>query len=117
MPTYIIFKRDSGEVVHVHNEADDVATPPEEILELVDPAHDRGALEVTMAEPTRLRHGVAHRVHPQTRRLEAVEEASFGGASASSIAGSRPLPPGVRTVYELEHPEAKREPRRGDEQS
>jgi hypothetical protein len=109
MPTYIIFRRETGEVVHVHSEPAEFATAPEDVLVHVDPEHDREGLEVMAVEPAHLPVGVPHFVDTESGRLRPGDAGSFAGASATSGAGPPRLPRVVRTVYEHERdrPEAK----------
>jgi hypothetical protein len=100
MPTYIIFRRETGEFVHVHAEPEEFATAPEDVLVHLDREHDGEGLEVIAVEPTHLPVGVPHRVDPETRTLRPADAGSFAGASARSGEGPARPPHAVRTVYE-----------------
>ena len=100
MPAYVIFHRQSGQIVHVHIEPDEVAMPREGLLAMVDPSHSREALDIVVADLATLRAGIASHVDPQTRKVKPAEKEGFGfvGGWLGSNVPQR-LPSGVRRVY------------------
>ena len=100
MPTFIVVHRETGEIVHTHAEPDEARTDEQNVLEHVDPAHDRAQLRVVRVDDDALKEGLLHRFDPDSERLEEVEKApGFGGGSVRAAATP---PPSARVTYRRE---------------
>jgi hypothetical protein len=101
MPAYLIFERETGQIMHVHIEPDEVATPREGLLAMVDPSHERESLEIAVTDLEQLRAGIAGRLDPQTGKTMPAEEDGIGFAGGWAGANSpHALPPHVRRSYQ-----------------
>ena len=80
MPAYLIFERETGQIVHVHIEPDEASTPREGLMAMVDPSHDPDALDVIVADLEQLREGIGGRVDPQTRETTPTADNEIGFA-------------------------------------
>lgn len=100
MPTFIVVHQETGEIVHAHVEPDEARTHERNVLEHVDPAHDRAQLRVVRVEDGTFREGLLYRFDPDSERLEEVEDApGFGGGS---LQGAGTPPPSARVEYRPE---------------
>jgi hypothetical protein len=99
---HVIFKRDSGEVVHVHIEPDEVGTSREGLLAIVEPSHDPESLEIAVVDLEELKSGIADRIDPKTQKVMPADEGSIGfaGGWAEANQAPPPLPAHVRRTYE-----------------
>ena len=98
MPTYLVIERSSGHVVHTHVEPDHVGTAEQDVLEHVDPAHDRSGLQVVRVGDAPSAEGVLHRYDPESGTLEQSDDApGFGGGTVRSAEAP---PPSARVTYE-----------------
>jgi hypothetical protein len=104
VPTYVVFNRSTGEIVHVHFEPAGIGSSPEDVLRLVETELDRATLEVLpVAED--VAHGAqALRVEPRERRIVSapVAEAVNSGGGLAVAIESELLLPSIRTEYTSE---------------
>ena len=100
MPAYVIFERDTGRIVHVHIEPDEMATPREGLLAMVDRSVDRDRLDVLVAVSADLRRGISSHIDVSSRKLIAIEEGA-GRAGGGAIRANAPglADPDARRVY------------------
>jgi hypothetical protein len=102
MPTHVVFDRTSGEIVHTHVESEDVQSAPEDILALVDPAHEHSQLDVMSVEESLSPGSGPVYVDQAARRLVSLEEGKTkgnGGALPVTYQPGRVWPP-AQIVYE-----------------
>jgi|GEM_PF-2529340 len=107
MSMYVVYNRKTGEIVHSHAEPEDMKTPREEILSLVDPSHDASQLEVALVDPEAVRVDKTYRMDVVKGRLTALrkeKKAGFGTGGCQSPDRPAIVRP-VRTVIEREPPE------------
>jgi hypothetical protein len=98
MRAYVVIHGETGQVVHTHVEPEDSRTREEDVLEHVDPTHDRAQLRVVRVEGEALAaEGRLHRFDPGSEKLQPTEDApGFGGGSVQSAATP---PPSARATY------------------
>lgn len=97
MPTYLVVHQETGQIVHAHVEPDEARTYERNVLEHVDPAHDRAQLRVVRLDEDAIPEGLLHRFDPASERLEEVEDApGFGGGRVRAAATT---PPSARVEY------------------
>ena len=104
MPTYVVFDRRTGDVVHAHVEPEGTRPSPEDVLRLVDAALDRSVLDVLKVAGTADLAGQTLRVNLKERRIVSAPTeagANRGGGVATAVE-SELLLPTVRTEYEVE---------------
>jgi hypothetical protein len=94
MISYVIYDRNTGQVVHVHVEPAALETPDEEILQLVDPRKGR-ALDVVRLPREGLGRKAVRVVDGQLSPTD--EEAGFGAAGGANRTGE----PVAERRYEL----------------
>jgi hypothetical protein len=100
---YVIFHRDTGQIVHVHIEPDEVATSRETLLAFVDREHAREALEIVVADAGQMRAGISGYVDPATKQLKPADKEGISFAGGLAGANAVPeLPASVRRVYQRE---------------
>jgi hypothetical protein len=101
MPTYIVFDRTTGDVLHAHVEPEEMRSAPEDVLRLVDADIDRSSLEVVAVAGPSAVEGQALRVDPETGRLLGGPAATGGngGGGLATAAVPELLAPAVRTKY------------------
>lgn len=102
MPTYVIFNKKNGKIVHTHVEPEEVKTSKENILSLVDSSYDRSSLEVTLVDTEGLSFGDSYQVDIRSGKLKPVKKdkiSGFGiGAAQLYNSDATTLP--VKTIYQ-----------------
>jgi hypothetical protein len=70
MKTYVVYHRESGEIVHVHKDTRESSRKPEEVLRYVHPAISRAQLEAVEIDEGYMRGNVSYCVNPETKKVE-----------------------------------------------
>jgi hypothetical protein len=99
---YVIFNRKTGELVQTHIEPEEVRTPREELLSMVDPIHEQSELDVVLVDPESISVNTSYRIEIETGKLIAIgqsETAGFGSGTARQFDPEAITAP-VRTVYQ-----------------
>lgn len=85
MPTYVVYDKRSGAIVHVHKTADHRIKKEPEILGLVHPNHKGRELEVIEAEASDFKRGGTYRIDPATRKPVAAVDGAHSAAGAVPV--------------------------------
>ena len=90
MPAYIVFHRESGQIVHMHVEPDELGASREALLAMADPSHPREELDIIVASTSQVHAGIADHVDLQTRQIQPAEQEGRGFAGARLGSNSAP---------------------------
>lgn len=104
MPTYVIFHRKTGELVHTHIEPEGVDTSKEGLLSMVDPSYDPSDLDVKLVDPDVISIGDAFQIEVDSGRLRAsaLDETAGSGSGIGRPFDLEVTTRSVKTIYERE---------------
>ena len=92
--TYVIFNKNTGEMLQTHIVPDEMDVTREALLASVDEAHDRETLDVMVVDGLRLQERKLYRIVPATGQMEVADESTARGVgSGRAHAVGEPRPP------------------------
>ena len=78
MRAYLVYKHNSGRIVHRHRQQDEMdvkaGTGRERILSFVRPSHDRTNLDILVINEEEMEAGTKYRVDPNMEHLEVISK-------------------------------------------
>ena len=83
MRVYVFYDSKTGKIVHEHRQPNEArARSKDDLLRLVHPSVKKSGLEMLEVDETKMKPGIAYRVDPKTRALQAAKKSvPYGRAS------------------------------------
>jgi hypothetical protein len=85
VPTYVIYEKSTGKVVHTHSQPDDLPMTRDTLFALVEPKRDPKKLATLVIDPGEIKPEMLYRVDPTSKELQPTDEKTTNGFGMSGV--------------------------------
>ena len=85
MPTYVIYERSTGRIVHTHSQPDDLPMTRETLFALIEPKRNPKKLATLVIDPAEIKPEMLYRVDPTSNELQTTDEKTAKGFGMSGV--------------------------------
>ena len=85
MPTYVIYERSTGRIVHTHSQPDDLPMTQETLFALIEPERNPKKLATLVIDPAEIKSETLYRVDPTSKELQTANEKTAQGFGMSGV--------------------------------
>jgi hypothetical protein len=85
VPTYVVYERKTGRVVHTHSQPDDLPMTQETLFTLIEPKRNTKKLATLVIDPAEIEPEKLYRVNPTSKELQATKKKRAKGFGMSGV--------------------------------